>query len=142
MKTIQMFKKVFAVVVVIIFSITVNQISAQSQKIDSAENKFCTNVADFIQSLENLEEANLGTDFKEFNKAYNKADKDWNKVVKSAEKLEEVEMSEGVKAYNDLVGEVNKIGNGTKSGDNTDKISKHISKNIETFNQIVEPICD
>jgi len=142
MKTKQLVKKVFALAAVIIFSITMNQINAQSQKIDKAENKFCTSVANFIQSLENLEEANMGDDIKEFNKAYNLADKDWNKVVKSADKLENVEINEGVKAYNNLVGEVNKIGDGTKSGDNTDKISEHIGKNIETFNQIVGPICD
>ncbi len=47
-----------------------------------------------------------------------------------------------MKAYNNLVDEVNKIGDGTKSGENTDKIAKHIDKNLSTFDQIIGPICN
>lgn len=142
MKTKSFLKKMFAAFIVIFFTLTVNQISAQSNKISKAENKFCTSVDNFVASLETLAEANEGSDIAAFDKAYNAAEKTWNKVVKGAEKLEEVEISEGVKAYNNLVDEINKIGDGTKAGENTDKISKHIETCLGTFDQITGPICD
>lgn len=142
MKAKTLVKRGVTAFIVILFTLSVNQISAQNNKIDKAEAKFCTSVENFIYSLEALDEANAGTDIEAFNKAYNAAEKSWNKVVKSANKLEEVEMDEGIKAYNNLVDEINKIGDGTKSGENTDKITKHINKNVATINEILSPICD
>lgn len=142
MKAITIIKKRSALLVILFFVLTINQVNAQDKKIEKAESKFCNSVVSFVQSLEVLVEANEGSDIDKFNKAYKKADKAWNKLVKSADKLENVEIEEGVKAYNNIVAEVNKIGDGTKSGENTDKIAKHINKSISTFDQIIGPICD
>ena len=142
MKTITIIKKGSALLVILFFALTINQVNAQDKKIEKAESKFCTSVVNFIQSLEALDKANEGSDMDTFNKAYQTADKDWNKMVKRADKLVDVDIKEGVKAYNNVVDEVNKIGNGTKSGENTDKITKHINKSISTFNQITDSICN
>ncbi len=142
MKTFTIIKRGYTLLVILFFALTINQVNAQDKKIEKAESKFCTSVVDFIQSLEALDKANEGSDVDKFNKAYKTADKAWNKLVKRAYKLENVEIKEGVKAYNNIVDEVNKIGNGTKSGENTDKIAKHINKSVSTFNQIIGPICN
>ncbi len=142
MKTFTIIKRGYTLLVILFFALTINQVNAQDKKIEKAESKFCTSVVDFIQSLEALDKANEGSDVDKFNKAYKTADKALNKLVKRAYKLENVEIKEGVKAYNNIVDEVNKIGNGTKSGENTDKIAKHINKSVSTFNQIIGPICN
>ena len=142
MKKNAIIKRGYALLVIFFFALTINQVNAQDKKVEKAESKFCTSVVNFIQSLEALDKANQGSDMDAFNKAYKKADKDWNKLVKNAYKLENVEIKEGVKAYNNIVDEINKIGDGTKSGENTDKIAKHITKSASTINQIIGPICD
>jgi hypothetical protein len=142
MKTKTLLKPVSMVVAIMLLSLSFSQVLAQDKKVDKAEAKFCNSAVSFIESLETLAEANLGTDYDVFVKAYKAADKAWNKLVKSADKLEKVEMKEGVKAYNDLVEQVNKIMDDKKSNDNAEKIGNHITNSISTIKQINGPICD
>jgi methionyl-tRNA synthetase len=129
-------------IAIMFLTISFTQVMGQSKKVEKAETKFCNSVVNFIQSLENLVEANEGGDIEAFNKAYKSADKSWNKLVKSADKLENVDIKEGVKAYNSLVEEINKIVNNAKSAEQTEKIANKINKNLATIKQINSPLCD
>jgi ABC-type transport system involved in cytochrome bd biosynthesis fused ATPase/permease subunit len=142
MKIKSLVKKGAMLIAVMLFTLSFSQVEAQNKKVDKAEAKFCTSLVNFVQSLENLLEANEGTDIEAFNKAYKSSDKSWNKLVKSADKLEAVDIKEVVKAYNDIVDQVNKIANNTKSSENTEKIAKHINNSLATFQQISGSVCD
>jgi len=142
MKFKTLFKRVSMVMAIMLLSLSFSQVMAQDKKVEKAEAKFCKSAVTFIESLETLAEANEGTDYDAFVKAYKAADKAWNKLVKSADKLERVDIKEGVKAYNDLAEQVNKIMDDKKSNDNAEKIGSHISNSISTIKQINGPICD
>lgn len=107
--------------------------SAQDAKIDKAVANFCNKLDGLITSLYELDEVNeTGTD-KEFDKAYNKAVKSWNKFVKSVDKLENVEYKESVNAYNDLVDAVNLFEGDTMNEQTSKKIDKHIDSVADTI---------
>ena len=99
---------------------------AQDAKVDKAEANFCKKLENLIIAYDALlEESTMGTD-QEFEKAYNKTVKAWNKFVKSAQKLEKVEYQESEKAYNDLVDAVNLIDSGATDNKTAGKVNKHI----------------
>ncbi len=107
--------------------------SAQDAKIDKAVADFCNKLDGFIISLNALDQANETGTYKEFDKAYNKAVKAWNKFVKSADRLENVEYKESVNAYNDLVDAVDLI-QGEDIDDHTaKKINKHVDNASDTM---------
>jgi len=107
--------------------------SAQDAKIDKATANFCNKLDGLITAVNELDQVNeTGTD-KEFDKAYNKAVKSWNKFVKSVDKLENVEYKESIKAYNDLVDAVNLIGDDNMDDKTSKKINNHIDSAADTI---------
>ena len=120
----------------------INQgLAQENTKVEKAEKKFCNSVTSFITSLEVLDEANDSSSMDEFNTAYKKADKAYNKMINSANKLENVEVKESVKAYNKLVNSINKIEGDTKTTDATDQINSHIDATTDEISDILTVIC-
>jgi len=113
-----------------------------TQKKDIAENNFCKDLTSFLKSLEALDEANAGTDVDAFNKAFDKADKKWNKLEESAAKLEDVQINESVNAYNKMVDKINKILNSSKTDDATAEINQHIDATLEKINYLLSTSCE
>ena len=116
-------------------------LAQENTKVEKAEKNFCNSVTSFIVSLEVLDEANDSSSMDEFNTAYKKADKAYNKMIKSADKLENVEVKESVKAYNKLVNSINKIEGDTKTAYATDQINSHIDTTTDEISDILTVIC-
>ena len=111
------------------------------QKKEHAEKEFCEDLTSFSKALEKLEIAGDGTDVKTFNKAYDKANREWNELVKSAEHLENVEIKESVKAYNKLVKSVNKINGETITAETADELNKNINKTADKIDYLMNTEC-
>jgi hypothetical protein len=111
------------------------------QRKEHAENKFCDDLTSFSKALDNLEIANEGTDVKTFNRAYDKADKAWNRLVESAEKLQNIEIKESVKSYNKLVRSINKIEGKTITADTYNEINKNVDATADKINYLMDTEC-
>lgn len=129
-------------VAVLMFVMSSNILIGQDEKIEKAEAKFCESVTIFIESLNDLEAANLRMDITNFNDAYKNVDKAWNKLQKSAHKLEEVDTKEAEKAYNAMVETLEEVViSNVKSSVNTDKIAKQVVKSRETIKKLNSSVC-
>ena len=113
----------------------------ENKKVERAEKKFCNSVTSFVTALEVLDEANTSYSMDEFNAAYKKAEKAWNKLVKSADKLEKVEIKESVKAYNKMVDAINEIEGDAKTAETTDQINSHIDATADEIADILTVVC-
>jgi uncharacterized protein with ParB-like and HNH nuclease domain len=111
------------------------------QRKERAEKEFCEDLTSFAKALDNLEIAGEGTDVKTFNRAYNKADREWNELVKSANHLENVEIKESVKAYNKLVKSVNKINGETITAETADDINNNINATADKIDYLMTTEC-
>ena len=113
-----------------------------NQKKQIAQDEFCNHLKAFVHALENLDEANMGTDMNAVIKAYDKADKDWTKLINSAEKLEDVEINASVNAYNKLADKVDKIASkDTLTDDDIDEIAGHINSTADQIDGLLTTEC-
>jgi predicted RND superfamily exporter protein len=130
----------FSIVMMLLF---ITQTMAQENtKVEKANEKFCNSVTGLITALDALDEANENATMDEFQDAYKKADKAYNKMIKSADKLENVEIKESVKAYNKMVDAINKIEGDAKSSDATDQINEHIDLTGDEIADILSTYCN
>ena len=112
------------------------------QRKEHAENKFCDDLTSFSKALDNLDIAGEGTDVDAFNRAYDKADRAWNKLVESAEKLENVEIKESVKSYNKLVRSINKIEGKTITAETSNEINQNIDVTAAKIDDLMDTECE
>ena len=128
----------------LVFGLLVVLISCTGQqKKKHAEKEFCDKANYFMDALVDLDKANQGTDEAAFNKAYKKADRDWNRLVDAADKLENVEINESVKSYNKLVNKINKIAADTDITDEdaTYQINQQIGATSDKINDLLTTEC-
>jgi trehalose-6-phosphate synthase len=111
------------------------------QKKEHANKEFCEHLTSFSKALDNLDVASEGTNVNEFNREYDKAAREWNKLVISAEKLDNIEIDESVKAYNKLANSVTKIVGETITADTADEINKNIDTTTDKINYLMTTEC-
>ena len=111
----------------------------QQRKIEQDE--FCSSLKSFDKALNDLAVANAGDDEDAFNKAFEKAVKDWKKLVTKASDLEDLQMDQTVEAYNRLVSKVNRIADNTRNTDAVDDINNEIDKTAAKIADIQTTIC-
>ena len=136
MKHLKIFSYALFGVLVLFVSCTYNQ----QRKID--EKEFCRNLNSFVNALDDLAVASEGNDYNAFYKAYEKAEKEWNRLVESAERLEDIQMEQSVNEYNKLVTKINKI---TADPDNPAvdyEIDDNIQKTADKIADIQTTVCD
>ena len=112
------------------------------QKKEHANKEFCEHLTSFSKALDNLDVASEGTNVNDFNRDYDKANKEWNKLVKSAEKLENIEIDESVKAYNKLAKSVNKLEGETITPEKADKINNNIDATADKIADLMDTECE
>ena len=113
----------------------------EDKKIDKAVDHFCKTVGNFIGAVNALEDLSMDASYNEYKKKYNKAVKDWDKVVKAADNLENVEINESVKAYNNLVDAVNNVEGDTASEKEANNINDNIDKTADALTSIMTATC-
>jgi hypothetical protein len=127
---------------IIVFSALMILVSCTGeQKVEIANKEFCHSLKTFSKALDNLDIANEGTDVNAFDKAYEKAAKDWDKLVSSAEHLEDVQINESVKAYNKMVDKINKISADGKTVDDADQINQEIDATSDKIAKLMTTEC-
>jgi hypothetical protein len=127
---------------IIVFSALMILVSCTGeQKVEIANKEFCSSLKTFSKALDNLDLANEGTDVNAFDKAYEKAANDWDKLVSSAEHLEDVQINESVKAYNKMVDKINKISADGKTVDDADQINQEIDATSDKISKLMTTEC-
>jgi hypothetical protein len=111
------------------------------QKKEHANKEFCEHLTSFSKALDKLDAADEGTNVNEFNRDYDKAVKEWNKLVKSADKLNNIESDESVKAYDKLANTVNNMEGETISAKTADKLNKNIDATADKINYLMTTSC-
>lgn len=111
----------------------------QQRKMD--ENEFCRSLKAFDSSLDKLAVANEGDDFEAFEKAYQQASNDFDKLVEHAEKLEDVQIDQSVEAYDRLASKVDRIVDNAKDQDMLNDIANEINKTAAKLAEIQTTVC-
>lgn len=111
----------------------------QQRKID--ENEFCRSVKAFDKSLDELALANEGDDYDAFTKAYNKAAKDFEKMVEYADQLADLQINQSVEAYDRLASKVDRIANNARNDDAVSDIANEINKTAAKIADIQTTVC-
>ena len=140
---INLVKRGFLTVAFLVLTVTFSQLPGQDVKTDKAEANFCEGITNFLDSLKELEDANLRMDIENFTDAYKKVDKAWNKLVKSAKKLEKIDTKEATIAYDNLAETLEEVVNrNIKSSENTNNITKQVDACRKAIKPVSSSVCD
>ena len=136
-------KKELITICVILMSLSFFTSNAQEdKKLAKAETAFCGSITDFAEALINLDAIEDNSTMDEFNKAYKKAEKSWNRLQNKAAKLEKVEIKESVKAYNKLVDAVNNMDGSITTKEANAQINDHIDATAAEIAEIQTVLCE